>query len=267
MADSPTPLEAPVFARRHHVSSYDVGPDHRLTAPGLLRLLHETAQAHATAYAFGYRDLAAARKAWALVCIDLALPAVMPLGETDFTVETAVRRSRGPVVFRDYRASAGGVVFARGQSMWTVIDLDTRRATLPSPALRAKLDELATDDLAAVDTNRHRTGDPLPTHDRRTVHHHDCDFNGHLNNVGAAQWLLDAAYETSAVDASPSSRSLARLHVSYHTEALSAERLTVGTSPIGDPTSGRTAVELRGEDGRPVASGEVTLGPALTTGE
>ena len=247
------------------MSSYDVGPDHRLTLPGLLRQFHDVAQEHAAAHHFGYRELSAGRRAWALVCIDLELTGALPLGQTAFGVDTAVARSRGPVVYRDYRALAEGFAFARAQSMWTVIDLDTRRATSPSPKLRDTIDDLATDHLRGPQTRRQRPGSPLAVHAHRTVHFHDCDFNGHLNNVAAVQWLLDAAYEvlprpqTGRSSATPYSLALKRLHVSYHTEALTGERLGIGASRGAETGPTSLDLELRGSDGRPVVTAQVVL--------
>ena len=260
----PSPTPAPgIFAMRRRVSSYDVGPDHRLTIPGLLRQLHDTAQAHAAGFGFGYRGLVERGLAWALVCIDLGFGASPPLGETGFEAATSVYNATGPLVLRDYRATdVEGRVFARGQSMWALIDLGTRHLAKASPALRATLTRIATDGL-----NDRRVA-RLPAWERTVggggadVRAHDCDFNGHLNNVAAVQWMLDGLYGLLAApgDGQRSHRPLEevrlspkRLRVSYHQEALFGERLECAAH-VGEREH---RMELRGRDGRLVCNAVV----------
>ena len=234
------------------MSSYDVGPDHRLTVPGLLRQLHDTAQAHAAAFGFGYRGLLERRQAWALASIDLSLDREPPLGEADFEAATAVHQAAGPVVLRDYRATdAEGRIFARGQSMWALIDLDTRRTAKPSDDLRDVLRAIATDELGRGRLRRLRDAGGLPAHERRVVHLHDCDFNGHLNNVVTAGWLLDAVAGAGGRRALPA---IGALRLTYHRELFRGEVGLVGLASDGTATR----VEVRREDGALVANAELT---------
>ena len=226
------------------VSSYDVGPDHRLTIPGLLRQLHDTAQAHAAGYGFGYRGLLERGQAWALVCIDLGFGGSegsrersLPLGETSFEVATSVYRATGPLVLRDYRATdAEGRVFARGQSMWALIDLETRRTAKVGADLRDALSRIATDELNDRRVRRLPADEKTLGGNIAHVRMHECDFNGHLNNVAAVQRMLDELYGELVVpeDLDPESpyRTLEgvrlspkRLRVCYHHEALFDERV------------------------------------------
>ena len=246
------------------VSSYDVGPDHRLTIPGLLRQLHDTAQAHAAGFGFGYRGLMDRGQAWALVCLDLGFGASLPPGETDFEAATSVYRATGPLVLRDYRATdAGGRVFARGQSMWALIDLDTRRTARTSPALRATLTEIATDGLNDRRVARLPAWEKTSSGDRANVRAHECDFNGHLNNVAAVQWMLDELYSLLIVteDGERPYRTLTevrlspkRLRVSYHHEALFDEQLECVAHVGGE----EHRMELRSRDGRLICNAVVT---------
>ncbi len=256
---STTPLDdARVYRLRRRVTSYDVGPDHRLTIPGLLRQLHDTAQSQAGHYGFGYRQLAELDLAWALVCIDLHFVGPSPRGETDFEVATSVRRAAGPVVMRDYTAAVDGEVFATGQTMWALIDLDTRKTATPPPEMRAVLTDIATPTLDAPTARRLPDKGPFGKTLTREVYLHDCDFNGHLNNTVAVQWMLDAVARGRgpAVGGGPAAVAPSRLRASYHAEALLGEVLTVGMQESADDAE--VALELRGADGRLVANGVVT---------
>lgn len=251
---------------RRPVGAYGVGPGHRLTVPGLLRQLHDTAQAHAASCGFGYRDLFAEGLAWALVCLDLGFRESAPVGEATLLVETAVNRSAGPIVLRDYRVTSSECdrVLTSGQSMWVLIDLDTRCSRKPSPTLRGVLSDIATTELNDRRASRLRPDQRAALTARvRHVGLHDCDFNGHLNNVTAAQWMLDDLYDyfhaNGALDSRPQpmTRGLApkRLRLSYHREALFGQRIRGSVSVRGDTFY----TELRNEASEPVATAVINF--------
>ena len=244
-----------VFAKALRVASYDVGPDHRLTVPALLRGLHDAAQDHAAAHGFGYRELNARGLAWALVALELEL-GPRPAGESAWTAQTAVSRAAGPLVFRDYRAAVPDKpAFAAGQSMWALIDLATRRTAAHPDELRARLRALRTALQTEVPLVRRLAPVPeLPVATRRTVHLHDCDFNGHLNNVVAARWLLDAVADDDDDDGDGDGLGGGglpdgRLHLTYLREALRGDIVAVHAGRV----HGELRAELRSASGRPVA--------------
>ena len=233
----PTPPAPPppvAFAKTYRVASYDVGPDHRATLAAVLRYLHDGAQAHAAAEGFGYRELYARGRAWALVAIDLAV-GERPRGDEALETYTAVAQSSGPLVWRDYRAVSEGQTVAEGQSMWALVDLATRATAKPAPDLRATLDRIAAPLQTRVERLRRvpRRAAPRRHHDR-VAGTHDCDFNGHLNNVVAAGWLLDAAYEAAAGAAEREAvPAVSRLWLSYHHEVLAGREVEVWSGAEG----------------------------------
>ncbi|MFK8055754.1 MAG: acyl-[acyl-carrier-protein] thioesterase [Saprospiraceae bacterium] len=236
------------YAKTYRVASYDVGPNSKLTLPALLRSLHDVAQQHAGSVGFGYRDLLPREFAWALVTIELSIKD-RPSGEAEMKLATSVARSGGPLVFRDYLGESNGNAFVVGQSLWALIDLKTRRTTRLPIDLQNKLAEIQ-DPLQSEIARVKRFGSksPLPIKDQRQVRAHDCDFNGHLNNVVTARWMLDAAFE----HAPNLSNDIASLKLSYHQEALLGEMLTVGLA-IVDRTA---SIELRRQDGVLIVSGK-----------
>lgn len=252
------------FAKTYRVASYDVGPDHRATVAAVLRYLHDGAQAHAAGEGFGYVGLLAARRAWALVSLDLHF-GERPRGETDLVTYTSVARAKGPLVWRDYAATADGGLVAEGQSLWALIDLDTRSTTAPPPDLREALARVERPIQQCVSGLR-RLGrrEAKQRHVSRVALTHDCDFNGHLNNVVAAAWLLDAAYGAWAASATPATLvadarageerlagvpKLRRVFLTYHHEVLNGETVTVAYEVDG----GGVYVELLGDGGARLA--------------
>lgn len=235
------------FAKTFRVTSYDVDPSSNLTLPALLRSLHDVAQQHAGSVGFGYRDLLPRDLAWALVTIELSIK-TRPKGENEMQLATSVAKFGGPLVYRDYVGKTDDVRFVVGQSLWALIDLNTRRTTPLPKDLKAKLTEIQTP-LQDVIPRVRRFGskEALPIVDHRVVRAHDCDFNGHLNNVVTARWMLDAAYEHS----SRLSSELTSLKLSYHQEALLGEKLHVGLVQ-NDPN---VDIELRNSAGALIASG------------
>ena len=254
-------VSSPAMPRPHRstfrIASYDVAPDHRASLAALLRYLHDGAQAHAADEGFGYRELYDRERAWALVAVDLAL-GERPAGEADLEALTAVAQASGPLVWRDYRALSGGRPVAEGQSLWALVDLRTRTTATPAPDLRAALDRIAAPLQSRVERLRRVRAREAPReHHARTALTHDCDFNGHLNNVVAAGWLLDAAYEVRAApDDRRSVPTVSRLWLSYHHEVLRGQSVEVWSGGEG----GEVYVELRLAGGGPLAANGVIHG-------
>ncbi len=205
------------------VRSYDVGPSDGLTVPAALRYLHDVAQEHAGYHGFGYADLQSRGLAWALVALDLRFRKTIP-GGAEFAVDTSVARYGGPLVYRDYVASFGESRAVVGQSMWVLIDLETRKgATMPDD-LKRQLSKIVSPIQSEVERvarlSAEAEAEVLHAH---TVGFNDCDFNGHLNNVVSVRWMLDAAYaqlpELKAGNF--------RLQVTYLHELLEGERADV----------------------------------------
>ncbi len=262
------------FAQTRRVTSYDVGPNHRLTVVGLLRHLHDCAQAHASSYGFGYVGLAPLGLAWALASIDLHFAGALPSGETRFVVGTAVNRSSGPVVIRDYWAQLEGQSsFVEGQSMWALIDLNTRSTATPPHNLRQVLDEIVCPVVAGVNMRRLKPSAALPVVDRRTLRLHDCDFNGHLNNTMTVAWMIDAleiGLRDNFGDTLPkasgslSSLSAKQVRVSYHQEAMLGEVLSIGFAQSESAASNLETykLEVRNQHTQAlIANAEITLEP------
>ena len=256
------------YRQRCRVPAYDVGANHRLTVPGLLRQLHEVAQAHAASLGYGYAQLQPRGLAWALVTLELELRA-LPGGGADYTVATAVGATRGPLAYRDYVATdQGGRVFAGGQSMWALIDTGSRSTAPPPPDLLDVLTRMHTRIQESVDGVRRFAAPPsaeLVVADQRRVHYHDCDFNGHLNNVVAARWLLDTVYAADPVLRSirAGDQDAVRLRLSYFQELLLGERVLCRTGKLPDGTRVATLLRARDERVCVVAS----LGERLAVGD
>ena len=194
--------------RTSFVRSYEVGPDHRLTVPALLAALHDLGQQHAAVHGYGYETLRLQRRAWALVSMDLVMTAPLPRGEATYTTATAVAGRKGPLVYRDYQLHSGVVEAAQlaasrsvvsGRSAWVFLDLERRRAARLSSALQAVLDRTQQPLQHAITHPARLDWSQLSGEQRdeqsfqqHRVGLHDCDFNGHLNNVVAARWLLDS---------------------------------------------------------------------------
>ena len=238
------------FRKTCRVRSYDVGHDQRLTLPSLLRELHDAAQDHAAEHGFGYRDLFSRKLAWALVALDLRLHA-RPTGGSTYEIATSVAKHVGPVVYRDYLAGPAGAPFAVGQSMWVLIDLDKRRSAAPPDELRAALAHLRAP-LQSVVPRVQRLLPREPTRDAvshaHRVGYHDCDFNGHLNNVVAARWLLDAAQRFQLDRLGQ----LARLRITYHHELRYLHRALAAADY--DHDGDQAACTLLRDDGKVMAN-------------
>lgn len=229
-SDSKNLVFSGAFAKTCQIKSYDIGPESRLTVPAALRYLHDVAQDHASFYNFGYADLQKQGLAWALVSLDLSMQP-LPYGQESIDISTSVAAYGGPVVYRDYFMRFGESTILEGQSMWVLIDLETRKSAAMPRELK---DVLRTIEHPLQDSVR-RVGrlKPLPdtkiSSTRHQVAYHDCDFNGHLNNVISVRWMLDALF----LDQPDLKRDVTRLCVTYFHEALEGEFATVAIQGKG----------------------------------
>lgn len=255
--------EAPqIQVSRRQLRSYDVDAQSRLSLPALLRHLHDTAQDHASGHGFGFSQLQPFGLAWALVGLKLDWIAAQPLLRESPMIECSTRVSRfsGPVVYRHYEAASSAGIFVSGMSMWALIDLNTRTTATPPPELKAKLEDLQTGHLP-FQLSRLKSHPDLDSQYQRMVQAHDCDFNGHLNNVMAVTWMLDGlmlaqkpqsdqehlSHNASWVDFSQ----ITSLHLTYIREALWGQNLHLHFDRINGSKGSPIRSELRQEDGSP----------------
>jgi medium-chain acyl-[acyl-carrier-protein] hydrolase len=225
--------------------------------PALLKVMHDTAQEHASAAGFGYLDLLPLDLSWALASMEVEVCGVLPKGGEKIEVSTGINRHIGPIVFRDYLVHTGGVELATAQAMWVLIDVNSRKTARPAGGLR---EVLATIEAPLQNSiGRVKRLSPQKTDETihsRKVHYHDLDFNAHLNNAIAVEWILDAAFEQVRRGGNQLPR-VRRLQLSYHHEALLGEELDCGIVEQDAPLR----MELRSvtQGGRPVASAVVGM--------
>ena len=155
-------------------------------------------------------------------------------------------------MLRDYRVecilSEAYMDLASGQAMWALIDTASRRTASMPAALAATFQRERIRSQSRIEcVQRLAAASDLRLYTDHRVGFHDCDFNGHLNNVVAAGWLLDSLYDGSLLEdrGKPT-----RYRLTYLREALQGEVISVWKQ---DLSGMHHSAELRNVAQQPIA--------------
>ena len=205
----------------------------RVKVAALCDFLQAAATSHAEILGVGMLDLMKQGVTWMLAKMDVSF-GDLPASHEKLALTTWPSGVRGRLICcRDYdmRDSAGRTVL-KATSEWVCVNFETRKLARLSPTLMT---------LAPPDAPKTELPG-LPEFDKDAlvpsgecqipVRRADLDVNRHVNNVHYIEWLFeplsDEAYR----------RSLRRLVISYHAEALKGDIVSCGVSEAGLPTGG-----------------------------
>lgn len=179
------------FEEKYSVRAYEIDVHKRMTAPALLRLMHETAQQQVVQMKLSVWDLEPHHISWVLVRIHFEIVRLPLLGE-EIIIKTNPAGFEKVFTFRDYKVyDLKGNLLAWASSTWLLMNTQTRKLTripdfianmempdskdfLPHPV--AKLPQITS-----------------PDHQLNfRVNWYDLDFNQHLNNMFYLQWMLES---------------------------------------------------------------------------
>jgi medium-chain acyl-[acyl-carrier-protein] hydrolase len=182
-----------LYTETYRVSSFDVGPDNRLSVAGLCRFLQETAWQAATDLGFGYASLESRNLVWILSRFAVQVHRY-PDWEDEIIVQTWPAGIEKLFAFREFRVLHRGEECARGSSAWLTVDQQKRR---PRP-MKDLLDGSLFQDQPRM-MPEHLGRLPVPdshstafTPYTRQVVFSDLDRHAHVNNVKYIEWILDA---------------------------------------------------------------------------
>jgi acyl-ACP thioesterase len=215
----------------HTVRTYDIDQNKKLTLPALIRILQETAMQQVIDLGVSVWDLEPQKIAWVLIRMRLDVKRMPALGEK-LTIKTAPTGLERVFTFRDYRLyDAEGQEIVTCATTWLLMNTETRQMAripaelaarfshlFPDPDLCLPRAEAAVSTLQAVDHQR-----------SHQVNWFDLDFNGHLNNVFFAKWMLEAlpAPTLSQLEA-------CRLDLIFQQEAVLNEHIRAEVQDLGE---------------------------------
>ena len=194
--------------------------------PGsVFRAMQEAAGAHCDTLGLSYRALQAQGLAWVLSRARVQMDVYPELGQP-VRVQTWAGATRHLFFPRHYRFYAGGAEIGRASTLYVLLDIASRKITLPSRLMR----DLPVFDLPAPLSvpGTVRPREASQRHDYRPVYT-DLDMNGHVNNTRYIDWLMNL------IPVEEHARFfVSELLVSYNSEVVPREPLRLELAASGD---------------------------------
>ena len=213
-----------IWTEEYDVTSFLVDFRKRLSLPGLLNLLQESAWRPAAHLGHGYEETRSVGTSWVLFRQLLQMDA-WPAWEDRLSIRTWLRPPTTVVVTRDFELSVGGQAVGQAAAHWLTIDHQTRR---PSPLPFTKDGSLFRQDgHLTIEPKKLQVSQELQKLTDFQVRTSDLDMNGHVNNTRFAQWVLDSL----PLEAHKAHR-LRSYEINFLAEAHHRDRIEIKT-PVG----------------------------------
>lgn len=174
------------------VRTSEIDQNKKLTAPALFQLMHETAMQHVLQLKLSVWDLETTNLAWVLMRQQANIHRMPILGEKlrVFTYPSGFEKL---FTYRDYYVyNENNECLASATTTWMLMDTASRKPVRIPTAIVSILTQ-QTPDIPHLDRCAGKMPSPSETNiaGNRMVHWYDLDFNGHLNNVMYAKWMLE----------------------------------------------------------------------------
>ena len=216
----------------------------RVKVATLCDFMQAAATAHAERLGVGMLDLQSQGITWMLAKMDIVLHE-LPASHATLSLKTWPSGVRGRLICcRDYemRDSSGRQVLT-ATSEWVCVNMETRKLARLTPRMLTlappEAPHVALPSLPELSDAPFTPAGECVVPVRRA----DLDINRHVNNVHYIEWLFeplsDAAYD----------RTLRRLAIAYHAEAVAGDTITSRVSETALPDGGFATSHylLRGE--------------------
>jgi medium-chain acyl-[acyl-carrier-protein] hydrolase len=215
-----TSRPGPVWTRSHRVRAYEIDAQGRLSVLTVCNLIQNAAAEHAHQLGISGPQLQHRHLTWVLarLLVDLR---TYPAWQDAVVVTTWPSEHQRLMAFRHFDLHDGNArLVGQGASAWILMDtrtgrpqrLETLGTLMPSPAQRSgalrQPHKLAP--LTRVDLRR-----------EYRVRYRDVDLNGHVNNVGHLEWILESLPPTLLHNGR-----LCRLEANFLAEAFAGDRVT-----------------------------------------
>lgn len=167
--------------RKYRVTNAVMGADFRLTALGAQILVQDCFASYMAMYHHAAFDLKEQSLMWIISEFSMRFMRGMPYWGDSVDVELWLSEEPEVRVYVDYRISSNGNVFCKGDGVWAILDMASRRPARASEILS----DMEWRNESLLGTHRHRlagVGEEQSEFSYRTVTT-DTDFNGHVSNV------------------------------------------------------------------------------------
>lgn len=212
------------------VRTSEIDQHKKLTAPALFQLMHETAMQHVLQLKLSVWDLETANLAWVLMRQQANIHQMPILGDKlrIFTYPSGFEKL---FTYRDYYVyNEHNECLASSTTTWMLMDTASRKPARIPPSIVSILTQ-QTPNIPHLDRCPGKLPE-MPTTKKdsgRMVHWYDLDFNGHLNNVIYARWMLEGLPE-----AVLNHRAITGFQIHYKAEAHLNDTLICQTETLSE---------------------------------
>lgn len=203
------------------IRTYEIDRRKMVTAPALIKLMHEAAMQNVLELKLSVWDLEPHHISWVLMRKQLHIHRLPILGEK-IKVITNPAGFEKFFTYRDYRVyDESDHLIASSGSTWLLMDTQKRSMTrIPDFILKMNHLMPKPEDCLPRPSTRLPKFENASTQKEYEVNWFDLDFNGHLNNTFFIQWMLEALD-----NAVLSHGELQELEINYKLEAQWQDRV------------------------------------------
>jgi len=176
------------------VTYSDIGPDQRLSFPGILRMLQEAAALASDQCGYGLKDTDRNGVCWLLTGWRVEF-LDRPGWTAPIRVETWPRTFDGFLSDRDFLVWSGDTLAAKGTSRWFLVSTTTWRITRITDEIRAAYSIDTASVFDAPPPSNGRTPDDAAVTFTPVAGRRDIDTNRHVNNIHYLDYALEALPE------------------------------------------------------------------------
>ena len=208
------------YEREYYWRTSDFDCFGRVRAASVLDLFQDVAGCHAEILGCGRAAEQALGRFWVLLCVKYE---VLKQPEMFQKVKAATWpiEPKGIRFRREYRLlGENGELLIKGTSLWTVLDINTRRPVIATN-IYPEADEYLTEEAFPSESIKPETVEPTRFSAEFTPKFSDFDFNMHVNNIRYADFVIDRA-EFSEED------EIKTLRIDYKKEIMAKDRIKIG---------------------------------------
>lgn len=179
-----------IYQEKFKVCSYMLDPGKRLSIPALFSVFGEAAHFDAGRRGWGYSEMISRNLAWVLIRVRIEVNR-MPGWEEEVILKTWPKTMDGVMAYRDFELfDPSGQILAAGSTVWTLIDLVSRRP------VRMSGPEYDTGKLAGISAISNKPGKiawpaDLVVVNRLQARYSQLDMNLHVNNARYLEWVIN----------------------------------------------------------------------------
>lgn len=205
----------------------DFNPDKTIKFSSILELFQDVAGYHSNFLGCGMDDFFKKSIGWVLIGVRFQLLKPIKMYST-VTVKTWPIKPSFVKFQREYLIyDEEGEVLCKGSSLWTIIDLNTRKLFPAKGEVYHGIDDfLQTENFADKFTKIKPLNLPFEFCGKPIVKFSDVDINGHLNNVKYANFIVDAlGYDVER---------FSNFQIDYHKEVMLGQTVSLYKSVTCD---------------------------------